>query len=259
MYLNILLETEQEELLIKLVEAHRNTPDGENELFYYTDSDLPMIIHSGLPYGQMSAYIPDLLILYQNQLISLQPKTQTSGFFGILPLGFGYCDYIKSSAGSPVQNFESTVLEYLSAEPFKREFLDAYQKWTEAEALLRSRGSRRRLSTIGYLCKDAMRKFASVLTDRYSPPSQGATSEDPVERLRAVLNCRAAVLGKMDKTLFDALLPCWDSIADLVQGQECPEGTEGERFVWEDGRRLVFQTALIMFEIAWALRRCEHS
>jgi hypothetical protein len=39
------------------------------------------------------------------------------------------------------------------------------------------------------------------------------------------------------------------TVSDLVQRQEHAGQREGEPLVWEDGRRIVFQTAIVMFEI----------
>ena len=41
----------------------------------------------------------------------------------------------------------------------------------------------------------------------------------------------------------------WGTVSDLVQRQEHGAQREGKQLVWEDARRVVFQTANVMFEI----------
>jgi hypothetical protein len=50
-----------------------------------------------------------------------------------------------------------------------------------------------------------------------------------------------------------ALLAYWGTVSDLVQRQEHGAQKEGGPLVWEDGRRVVFQTAIVMFEVDRAL------
>jgi hypothetical protein len=41
----------------------------------------------------------------------------------------------------------------------------------------------------------------------------------------------------------------WGTVNDLIQRQEHGAQREGGALAWEDGRRVVFQTAIVMFEI----------
>jgi hypothetical protein len=50
--------------------------------------------------------------------------------------------------------------------------------------------------------------------------------------------------------MLKALLAYWGTVNDLVQRQEHGGQKEREPLKWEDGRRVVFQTAVVMFEIA---------
>lgn len=53
--------------------------------------------------------------------------------------------------------------------------------------------------------------------------------------------------------MLDALLVYWGAVNDLIQRQEHGATKEGEALRWEDGRQVVFQTAVVMFEIARAI------
>ena len=50
--------------------------------------------------------------------------------------------------------------------------------------------------------------------------------------------------------LVNALLDYWEALVDLGQRQVHGGQKGGEPLLPEDGRRLVFQTAIVMFEIA---------
>jgi hypothetical protein len=45
------------------------------------------------------------------------------------------------------------------------------------------------------------------------------------------------------------LLAYFGTVSDLIQRQEHGAQKEGEGLMWEDARRVVFQTALVMFEL----------
>jgi len=100
-----------------------------------------------------------------------------------------------------------------------------------------------------------MQEFASELGRRFNPPNFGTNVQHVVARVRAVLEHRGSTLGSTERAFLDALLPYWGTVVDLVQRQEHAGQKEGESIVWEDGRRVVFQTAVVMFEIARALVR----
>jgi len=52
----------------------------------------------------------------------------------------------------------------------------------------------------------------------------------------------------------DALLVYWGTACDLVQRQEHGSQREGAPLTWEDARRVVFQTMLVMYEVGRAVR-----
>ena len=80
---------------------------------------------------------------------------------------------------------------------------------------------------------------------------RGASS-DPAHtanRLRAVIDAHRGGLGEARSQLLDALIVYWGEVIDLLQRQEHGGQNEGEPLAWEDGRRAVFQTAVVMYEI----------
>jgi hypothetical protein len=51
----------------------------------------------------------------------------------------------------------------------------------------------------------------------------------------------------------DALIAYWRAVSNLVQRQEHGVQKAGSQLVFEDGRRVIFQTAIVMFEVDRAL------
>jgi hypothetical protein len=64
-----------------------------------------------------------------------------------------------------------------------------------------------------------------------------------------VIDHNRGALGKRRQALLDALLALWDAI-DLIQRQEHGEQKGGSPLSWNDGRRIVYITMLLMIEFA---------
>lgn len=73
--------------------------------------------------------------------------------------------------------------------------------------------------------------------------------------MAAVLKLQSQQLGKTEGAFLEALHAYWCTLDDLVQRQEHGAQKEGAPVIWEDGRRVVFQTAVAMFEIDRSLSR----
>ena len=253
MFEHILLEQEQKELLSILVEGARNLPREKREQFMVVPADIGAtngeIHHLGLPGGHIEAYTGDIDVLINEGLIS--PKYASYGVseFDITPRGFAYYQEMKHLAGQPVQQVEAVAKNFLNAERFQRKYSRAYQKWLDAEALLWSSDSERQYTTIGHLCREALQEFVTVLVEEHQPPNVDNDQAHTVARLRAVLNLRANQLGRTAKPFLDALLAYWGTVSDLTQRQEHGGQKEGQPLVWDDARRVVFQTSIVMFEI----------
>jgi hypothetical protein len=54
-------------------------------------------------------------------------------------------------------------------------------------------------------------------------------------------------------TTYKFLLAYWAAVNDLAERAEHGSQQEGSPLLWEDGRRLVFQTLLVMVELKAAL------
>lgn len=257
MFEGILLEQEQKDLLAALVEAYRNLPRDRREKFMVNQADdQTWVLHQGLPDRQLKACIEDIEILDREGLIVLSYNSRGEpNLFYVTPKGFKYYEEMKESEGEPVQKVESEIKEYLSAEHFRKKYPAAYQKWAEAEEKLWSSESERQLTTIGHLCREAVQEFATALVEQHQPPDVDPNKAHTIARLKAVLNLKKQQAGDTVHDFLDALLDYWRVLDGLIQRQEHGAKKEGEQLVWEDGRRVVFQTAVVMFEIDRSLSR----
>ena len=258
MFGSILLEPEHEELLYALVEAARNVPREKRDKFIAVEVfGGGFIQHPGLPDGRIPAYKGDVEVLAHEGLLLGSYSSQGNFIFDVRPLGFRYYEYLKQRNGQPIQELETTIGNYLNAEQFQKKYSTTYKKWAAAEAMLWESDSEKQLTTIGHLCREAMQEFATALVNHYQPPNVEKNKASTVARIRAILEIMGDKLGKTEKPFLDAILAYWGTASDLVQRQE--HGAQREKvrepLVWEDGRRVVFQTAVVMFEIDSALSR----
>ncbi len=254
MFNHILLQPEQEELLVVLVEAARNTQGKHRQKFEFIQSMGGNLIHHPGLGGQIDdAYLGDIETLGREGLLALTYGSKGTLQFDVTPFGFKFYEHLKLKLGQPFQRVEASVRSYLDTEAFQRKYPSAYQKWAEAEQVLWSSDSDKQLTTIGHLCREAVQEFASALVDRYQPLNVTDSPTSTVDRIRAVLDLRSESIGATVKPLMKTLLAYWGTVNDLIQRQEHGGQKEGRSLVWEDGRRVVFTTALVMYEIDHAL------
>mgnify|MGYP001412633966 CR=1 FL=1 len=255
MILSIILEDEQKELLSNLVEAARNLPRENRQPFYiYEMHSGTDISHMGLPEHEMKdIYMDDIRILANSGLILISNDGDGLKQFSVTPLGFEYYRQIKQSVNKPIQRVESTVKNYVESSYFQQKYPLAYQKWVDAESKLWDDNSERQLQLIGFTCREAMQEFASALVDRYQPRDVETDKARTINRLRAVLNLNSDRLGEREQSLLEALINYWGAVNGLVQRQVHDDQKSG--LTGEDARRVVFQTAIVMFEIDHSLSR----
>jgi hypothetical protein len=70
-----------------------------------------------------------------------------------------------------------------------------------------------------------------------------------VKRLRVVLEAQRRRVGETATNMLNALVAYCGTISDLAQRQEHTGTPAGERLKWEDARRLVSQTLVVIYEI----------
>ncbi len=255
MYDEILLEQEQESLLFALVEASRNIPKDQRQKFMFiqTAGD-SWIRHPGLP-GSFSAYLGDVEILANEGLINLTYSPGGTPNFDVTPRGFRYYEYLKQNESEPYQRLNGHTRNYLMTNNFRQNYPVAYQKWAEAEQILWSSDSQRQLTTIGHLCREALQEFVTILVNKYNLQVVDKDKAHIVARARAVLNAIGEKLGKSERQFLETLIEYWGAVSDLIQRQEHGGQKESQELVWQDGRRVIFQTAMVMLEFDNSLNK----
>ena len=151
---------------------------------------------------------------------------------------------------SNLLGIERDVHAYLDDRDFRALFGTAFAKWQQAADLLDAHDAGATVGQVGHLCREAVQEFATILVDRYAPPDPPANKEHTVARVRSVLEHCAPRLGESKKDFLDAMLAYWGELTDLVQRQEHSATKEGEVLTTDDSRRVVFHTAIVMYEIA---------
>jgi len=239
-----------------LVEAERNIPRYQREEFvFYEMLGGASINHSGLPNGKSEANIIDLKILEREGLIIITSNFKHGWGFGVTPAGFKYYEEMILREKHPIRAIEREVTEYLESSEFVKKYPKAFEKWQNADTLLWSGSSERQLTTIGHLCREAIQEFMSTMIAEYNLKTDEPEKDKTVSRLRAVIASRKEFLQGSETEFLDALLSYWGTLSDLIQKQEHDSQKEGESLIWEDGRRVVFQTAIVMFEVDRSLSR----
>jgi hypothetical protein len=253
---DVLLRPEQEDLLATLVEADRNLPRDQREQFiYFPGAGDAALAHGGLPGREVSVYLGDLDILSNAGLLNETWTPSGARLFDITPTGFAVYEAIKQRSGAPVLQLEEEMRHYLDADVFQTRYPRAYRKWLEATDKLWSSDSEEQLKTVGHLCREAIQEFATALVERHKPTEVDRDKAHDINRIQAVLDQNAARHGTRVSDFLEALLNYWRTVSHLVQRQVHGSQKEDRPLVLEDGRRVVFQTAVVMYEVDRALER----
>jgi hypothetical protein len=170
----------------------------------------------------------------------------------VTPEGFDHYRRTKQAAENAVAQVEGETRAYIEADHFRARFTAAHAKWAGAERLLWSSDNEHDVTTVGHLCREAMQEFASALLDARPVENVDPDVTHTENRVRAVVNAHAPSSERV-RAFLDALVEYWRKVSDLAQRQVHGAGKEGESLVWEDARRLVFQTLNVMYEVSRAL------
>ena len=161
----------------------------------------------------------------------------------------------EAAGRQPLKKVEDEIVNrYIDEADFRARYPDAYQRWTESAQLLWSEDPDAELTTIGHKTREAVQAFATALVERENLEGVDASPAHTVARPNAVIHSYKDRLGEARHELLDALVHYWGEVNDLLQRQEHGGQKEGDPLAWEDGRRAVFQTAVVMYEIDRTLR-----
>jgi hypothetical protein len=192
-------------------------------------------------------YLGDAKELAIRGLIRLQIVSQSTYEAEVTNDGFRYYENMKVAGSQPVERIETATRSYLLSDNFERRHPNSLAKWKQAETALWSSDSVRQMTTIGHVCREAMQDFATETLGSAADPSVDQNIQHTVARLKAAIKAR--LTSESVREFAEALLTYWGVVTDLVQRQEHRASNEGEELSWEDARRVVFHTLVVMHEI----------
>lgn len=247
---------DQKELLVELVRAEHSVPKERRHKFVVSETmnNPPTVIHEGLP-GGLTTTIGDIESLADARMLRTGESSRGGLNFNITPRGFNYVQWFREQVGEPSMRISDDVRRYIGSDAFKEQYESAYRKWTQAEAALWGEDSASQLTTIGHLCRETIQEFADVLVEKHKPQGASSDKAKTVDRVRSVLKQYETNLGRRVKEFLEALLQYWGALSDLIQRQTHGATKEGEPLTWEDAQRVVFQTAVVMWEVDRSLTR----
>ena len=145
---------------------------------------------------------------------------------------------------------ESYLKACVGQERFRSAYPLAYERWWQATAILYGEGSTDSVLAAGRRAREALQEFARTLAEPLqprasAPDSTGAT----VRRLRAFTETYRAQLGDARCELLRSLFDHWRALSDGLERHASDGQMVGEPLRWEDARRVVILTALVMVEI----------
>lgn len=255
MFDHIVLEEAQRDLLSQIVEAERSLPREARGRFIVArarDEPFDTFVHPGGP--RLEGHLEDIEILAGVGLVTIGHNSQGTPNFYATPTGFQYYEHMKRT-GAPEETVQEEIRRYILSDRFRHEHPGSFAKWSQAEDMLWSSDSKKQLTTVGHLCREAAQEFTDELLRVHSVPQPHPPKPQTVARLRAVVASCGSALGTSVGVLLNALIEYWGAVADLAQRQEHGAEREAEELHLEDARRLVFQTLVVSYEIHRALSR----
>ena len=254
--MDIVLEPEQEKLLAVLVEAANRVSREHRQKFFVVSPDntyTDFLQHDGLPGGTLPAYSGDYEALARAGLLAVSKVQSGAKLLDVTPLGFAHYRNRREALTSVTQRIETSTREYLEGTRFFDRFPAVARKIQDAEKVLWDEQAAERVTTVGHLCREALQEFATALVKKVQPQSVDPDKAKTVARLKSVVNAVAPKLGDTTADFLAALISYWGTVSDLVQRAEHAAAKEGTPLEWEDARRIVFQSFLIMYEVDRAL------
>ena len=248
------LESEQQELLAKFVEGHRNAPRESRGVFIASQThNQPQatFLHSRVHGLKFQGSMSDAEVLAHAGLLHMSFGSRGDPKFSVLPQGIAEYERMKTLS-HPLDVVSAEPQKFISDPQFKTAHGSAFAKWHQAAELLWSADSTVHLTTIGHLCREALQEFAASMARKHGVDVSAIEPAKTVGRLKAIIAGRSTAATR--EAFLSALITYWGTVSDLVQRQEHGAQREGEPLVWEDARCIVFQTCIVMFEISRGVR-----
>ena len=243
------LDAEQLELFSQMVAADRRVPREQRDSFYFIETmGGGFLIHPGLG-ERPNVPRSDILSLGEAGLLRLA-RTGSGGLrIDITPAGYRFHAELQGNIAEPARDIEGQMKRHLDGVAFQQRYPAAYAKWASANRLLYAEDAHQHLTRIGHDCTEAMQAFANALVQIYNPPGVDPNPGSYIKRIDTVINLRKPRVGAKRSALLHALVGYWVAASALAERQEHGADKTGDPVSWDDARRVVFHTAIAMFEI----------
>jgi hypothetical protein len=245
---DLFVEGEQEALLATMVEAERRVPREQNHPFILvrTHGEGCSLIHDGLR-DDATIAAGDLRSLAEDGLLRRALGSTGSASYEVTNRGRAFYAWMKQRDGEPLERVEAETRRLIDGSGFRERHPAAHARWSQAEAALWGAETAAQFTDIGHACREAIQLFVTDLVERHGPKEVDPDPQKTVNRLRAVVS-KAGLSGSVAEFL-EALLAYFGAVSDLAHRQVHGAQKEGTPLAWEDARRLVFQAAMVMFEL----------
>jgi hypothetical protein len=245
------LEPEALTFLWSLVEAARSVPRAQRGDFLairFMDGNI--LQHPGLPGGRLSPFDEgDLRDLVEGRFVRVTARDGgDASQFELRQVAFDFYNEQHRNSEAPIAGLQQLDVDHISSDAFGARYPEAIGRWRSAVELLWGEESAQNLTDVGHRCREAMQLFVTCLIELCGV---SVTEPDPtktVARLRAVIAARKPNLSDGVASFLDALLAYWGTVSDLVQRQEHGSQKEGGELSWDDARRVLLYTAMVMSE-----------
>jgi hypothetical protein len=170
---------------------------------------------------------------------------------------------LPGRARSPVsvtdfRRIDDYLRAYLEDERFRSAHPLAFGRWLVAWEMLWCADTRAKVIVAAQRTPVAMQAFASSLLELCTPLAMdpqwpglladGSSRADQLDGLTRVVNAYREQLGEERSELLGGLLEHWQALLLGVRRHDDSSQPPAERLHWEDGRRVVLFTALVMVE-----------
>lgn len=248
------LRPQQEELLERLLDALAGHGDDPPPILFLETQD-GAVLRVGRRELRVSP--SNVRELADAQLLRLVPSSPHIATVDVRPAAYTYAATRAQRAGAAPDQVEAEVRRFLEGQAFTRRHPEAAKAWSAAMAALWSATTPGDFDNLGGQSRVAMQQFVGSVIEAYgSPANMDPDVAKTRNRMRAVIGHHRAAIGDTAAELLDALLGYWSAAIESVQQLHKASQLEGRRpLSWEDARRAVFQTGLVMYEIDRTLQQ----
>jgi hypothetical protein len=189
-----------------------------------------------------------LIELEKDKLIDIRAYSSSSSEATVILTRPGIKRYneIIRIKKNPILMISNYLKDFLTKGDLHQKYPKAFKKWIETDELLWMKKDDDN-TTIGHKCRECLQEFASELIVKLKIENADNDIKHVKNRLKSVLN--DCIVGKTLPKFIERFYNYIDIVNDLVQKQEHDASKENVNLTWNDSRRVVFHTALIMLEV----------